>query len=105
MGNHIKELTDAEAMDALSDQSGVLLFYKKICPFCKALEAVLEKFNRSRPDIPLMHVDFESEANLSKQFQVDRAPALFILKGGEVVAQKAGLMNLKELTAMVESSM
>ncbi|NQU63048.1 MAG: thioredoxin family protein [SAR324 cluster bacterium] len=103
MSEHMRELKDADVQDSLTDSSGILLFYKKVCPFCKALEVVLEKFNRSRPDIPLMHVDFESESMLVKKFQVERAPSLFILKNGKIVAQKVGLLNLKELTAMFEA--
>ena len=93
-------LTETD-FDAITEtQNGLLLFYKKICPFCKTMDAVLEKFSRSQPEASLFRVDIEAQAALADRFEVDRAPALFVLKNGQVLDKKSGLMNIKELRAM-----
>ena len=41
----IEIITEADYKDRLAaTQNGVLLFFKKLCPHCKNMEKVLEKF-------------------------------------------------------------
>lgn len=96
----ILELTDTDFEEKIEGKSGVFLFYKELCPFCKALEAVMDKFAKANPDVPLFRADFEKQTALSTRFEVERAPTLFILKNGGVVEKKTGVMNPKELSAL-----
>jgi thioredoxin 1 len=93
----IRELSTADFDQSLTDQSGIVLFFKTLCPFCKTLEAVFDKFAPANPEVALFRVDFEKNGPLSARFQIERAPTLLIFKNGQVVGRKTGLMNPKEL--------
>ena len=46
----IEIITEADYKDRLAaTQNGVLLFFKKLCPHCKNMEKVLEKFGAAKP--------------------------------------------------------
>ena len=50
----IEIITEADYKDRLAaTQNGVLLFFKKLCPHCKNMEKVLEKFGAAKPGIAL----------------------------------------------------
>ncbi len=61
------DLTEENFEIKTSNQDGILLFYKTLCPFCKTLEAVIEKFNKKNPDVNLFQVEFEDQEVLSKK--------------------------------------
>ena len=75
----IEIITEADYKDRLAaTQNGVLLFFKKLCPHCKNMEKVLEKFGAAKPGIALY--------------------------GIEVKASKVGLMNPREMAAFFEKA-
>ena len=84
-------ITDANCREHLGRATGVVLFYKKLCPNCKALEKMLEKFYAANPSIPRWRVDSEECPETMKQFSVERVPTILVLKEGEVAARKVGL--------------
>ena len=98
------ELSEADFNDKTADRTGILLFYKKICPYCKTMEGVIDKFARAHPEALLFTVDFEEEQALSDRFRVERAPTVFILKKGRVSSRKSGLMNPRELAALYQGA-
>lgn len=104
METKIVELTETNFDQETADRDGILLFYKTICPFCKTLEAVIEKFGKACPEAYLFRVEFEAQKVLSDRFEVERAPTLFVLKGGKLAIKKAGLMNPKELKALYQEA-
>ena len=91
-------LTDADYEAKLARATGVLLFYKKLCPNCKALEKMLEKFFAANPDVKYMRIDSEECPAAMKAFTTERVPTICVLRDGQVVARKVGLMNLREMT-------
>ena len=90
-------LSDADFKERLAQASGVLLFYKKTCPNCKALEKMLDKFFTANPEVAYLRIDSEESPEAMKAFETERVPALFVLKNGKVAAKKVGLMNLREM--------
>lgn len=82
---------------------GVLICFKKLCPHCKNMEKVLEKFAASRPDVPLFSLDSEEEPELMQSVGAERVPTLCIFRDGRVAAVKAGLMNPREFAAFYDS--
>jgi thioredoxin 1 len=97
-------VTDANRGEQLAHATGVVLFFKKLCPNCKALEKMLEKFYAANPSIPRWRVDSEECPETMKTFSVERVPTILILKEGEVAARKVGLMNLREMSAFYGSA-
>jgi thioredoxin 1 len=91
-------ITDANCGEHLEHATGIVLFYKKLCPNCKALEKMLEKFFAANPAVSHWRIDSEECPATMKSFAVERVPTIVILKGGEVAAKKAGLMNLREMS-------
>ena len=59
----IEIITEADYKDRLAaTQNGVLLFFKKLCPHCKNMEKVLEKFGAAKSGIALYGIDIEENA-------------------------------------------
>ncbi|MFR1533496.1 MAG: thioredoxin family protein [Bilophila wadsworthia] len=78
----IEIITEADYKDRLAaTQNGVLLFFKKLCPHCKNMEKVLEKFGAAKPGIALYGIDIEENAaaaaalggNARRRFSSSRA--------------------------------
>jgi thioredoxin 1 len=97
-------LTDSDYQAKLKQASGVLLFYKKLCPNCKALEKMLEKFFAANPEVEYIGIDSEESPAAMKNLGVERVPTLFILKDGAVLSKKVGLMNMREMTDFYHSA-
>ena len=94
----IEIITEADYKDRLAaTQNGVLLFFKKLCPHCKNMEKVLEKFGAAKPGIALY-------AAAAAALGAERPPTIFVIKGGEVKASKVGLMNPREMAAFFEKA-
>ena len=83
---------------------GVLLCSKKLCPHCKNMEKVMEKFSAQRSGVTLFKLDSEEEPEAMAALGAERVPTILIIKGGKVVATKAGLMNPREMTALYDSA-
>lgn len=104
MGNMIIELTDTDLKTKLEGADGILFFYKKLCPHCKALRTVIEKFVAVKGDVTIMQIDSEENPEAMAAMSVERVPALLVVKGGKVVTRKIGLMNVRELTSLYNSA-
>ena len=95
---------DSDYQEKLANASGLVIFYKKLCPNCKALERMLEKFLASNPGIAYMRIDSEECPKAMRAYGVQRVPTLLVLKKGQVAARKVGLMNLREMTEFYRSA-
>ena len=91
-------LTDNDYQVRLEHASGILLFYKKLCPNCKAMEKMLDKFFAANLEINYFRVDSEESPAAMKSLGVERGPTLCILEDGQILSKKVGLMNLREMT-------
>lgn len=94
--------TYKEAIAAV--ENGILLCHKKLCPHCKNMEKVMEKFGAQNPGVAFFHLDSEEEPDAMKELGAERVPTILIIKGGKVVTVKAGLMNPRELTALYKAA-
>ncbi|MCL4467115.1 MAG: thioredoxin family protein [Chloroflexi bacterium] len=97
-------ITDADFKEKLEHAAGVLMFYKKLCPNCKALEKMLDKFFVANPDVPYLRIDSEECPAAMAAFNTERVPTICVLQDGKVVARKVGLMNLREMTEFYQSA-
>jgi thioredoxin 1 len=97
-------LTDADFKTKLEHTTGVFLFYKKLCPNCKALEKVIQKFLSANAQVAYMRIDSEECPEAMKAFGTERVPTIYLLRDGQIVAKKVGLMNLREMTDFYQSA-
>ncbi len=98
-------LTNDTYKDAVSSaEKAVLLCSKKLCPHCKNMEKVMEKFSASYPDVTLFKLDSEDDPEAMAALGAERVPTLLIIKGGKVVTVKSGLMNPRELGALYDKA-
>lgn len=100
-----KELTDETYQAAIAEtEAGVLICFKQQCPHCKNMEKVLGKFASKKPEITLFALDSEQNPNALAELESERAPTIFVIKSGTIVARKGGLMNPKEMKAFFASA-
>ncbi|AFM24833.1 thioredoxin family protein [Desulfomonile tiedjei] len=85
-------------------ETGVIIFVKKLCPHCKNMLKVLEKFQAIIPGVPVFTVDSEECPNSMDLAGVERVPTVCVVKKGEISAQKNGLMNPREMAAFYEAA-
>ncbi len=97
----IQEIAQDDYKEAIAaTQAGVLIVFKELCPHCKNMEKVMEKFAALQPGVALLGLDIQKNPEAAKDLEAERAPTLFVIKNGAVAQKKTGLMNPKELLAL-----
>jgi thioredoxin 1 len=91
------KITDSNCCSCIEGKNGVVLFYKKLCPNCRALEKMLEKFSSNNPEITIFRIDSEECPSAMAEYKVERVPTLLIVEDGAIIRKKVGLMNLREM--------
>lgn len=100
----IREITQADYQEAIAaTPAGVCIVFKELCPHCKNMEKVLEKFAKLMPDAALLGLDIQKHPEAAKALGAERAPTVCIVKNGAVRQTKTGLMNPKELLALYQA--
>ncbi|MHC1713241.1 MAG: thioredoxin family protein [Solidesulfovibrio sp.] len=100
----IRQLTDTDFQAKIAEtKAGVCLFFKELCPHCKNMEKVLEKFATLLPGVDLLGLDLEKNPAAAAALDVSRVPTILVVKDGVVTTQKTGLMNPKEMLAFYRS--
>lgn len=97
-------ITDADFKTKLEKATGILLFYKKLCPNCKALEKVIQKFLSANAHVAYMRIDSEECPEAMKAFDTERVPTICLLRDGQIAAKRVGLMNLREMIDFYQSA-
>ncbi len=99
------DIKDSDFEIKIKDATGLVFLYKKLCPHCKALRTVIEKFvAAAEGNVPVMQIDSEENPKAMATMEVEKVPCVLIVKNGDIVARKVGLMNLRELTAFYDSA-
>ncbi len=98
------ELTDANFKSRLLESTGIVLFYKKICPHCKALKKVIEKVATKDPNLVVMQIESEANPAAMAKLDVERVPTMLLMNDGHIFQRKTGLMNARELTSLIQSA-
>lgn len=86
-----------EEIEALSQ--GIILVKKELCPHCKNMMKVLERFATGNPDVKFATVDSEKEEKIKEYLLAERVPTIVVVKNGQLAQKKGGLMNPRELKA------
>ena len=98
MGEMFTQLTNTTYSQSIQDTAnGVLICFKKLCPHCKNMEKVLEKFSKKVTGVTFFSLDSENDTTAKEALGIERVPTILMIKAGRVVGKKAGLMNPKEM--------
>lgn len=87
----------------LTGETGVCIFYKQLCPHCKNMERVLDKFAKLQPSVRLFSIDLEQNPTAAKACEAERVPTIITFRDGKVLGRKVGLMNPREMVQFFES--
>lgn len=82
----------------------LLDFYADWCAPCRMIGPVLEQIANENEDIKVVKVNVDENPDLSSNFGVRGIPALFVIKEGKTVAQKAGFMPKDALVDWVKNA-
>ena len=90
--------------ETVAEGTVILDFYADWCAPCRMIGPVLEQIAEENSDIKVVKVDVDNNSELANQFGVRGIPALFVLKNGKTVAQRAGFMPKAALVDWVRNS-
>ena len=82
----------------------LLDFYADWCGPCKMISPVLDQVASENSDFKVVKVNVDENIGLAQQYGVQGIPALFVLKDGKVVAQKAGFMPKDAIVNWVKNA-
>jgi thioredoxin 1 len=97
------------ATEATFDQDvkeGTVLvdFYADWCGPCKMIAPVLEQIAAEDDSFKIVKLNVDENMAVAQKFGVRAIPTLFVMKNGEVAAQKAGFMPKDVLVNWVHSA-
>lgn len=90
--------------EAIGSGTVLLDFYADWCAPCRMIGPVLEQIANENPEIKVVKVNVDENPELSTNFGVRGIPALFVLKEGKTIDQKAGFMPKEALVNWVKSA-
>lgn len=90
--------------EVVAEGTVILDFYADWCAPCRMIGPVLEQISEEQKDIKVVKVNVDNNIELANQFGVRGIPALFVLKNGKTVAQRAGFMPKDALVDWVKNA-
>jgi thioredoxin 1 len=84
--------TNDDFQEKVASGTVILDFYADWCAPCRMIGPVLEQIADEHPEIKVVKVNVDENIELANNFGVRGIPALFVLKEGKTVAQRAGFM-------------
>ncbi len=76
------------------------------CGPCRAMAPMFEQAAGTlEPEVRLLKLNADEEPGLAAQLGASSIPALFLIRGGRVVARSAGVMDTRRLVAWVRSNL
>ncbi len=89
-----------EAMD--SGETWVVDFWAEWCGPCKKMAPHFEEASKEVENVKFGKVDMQEHQQLGGEMGVRALPTLLILKDGEEVGRKSGMMNKDQLKSWIQ---
>lgn len=84
--------TEATFAEDIKEGTVLVDFYADWCGPCKMIAPVLEQIAAESDDFKIVKVNVDENMAVAQQYGVRAIPTLFVMKDGQVAAQKAGFM-------------
>ncbi|MGB0640166.1 MAG: thioredoxin [Myxococcota bacterium] len=93
--------------DVVNSEIPVLVdFWATWCGPCKAIAPVLDQMaNDYENKLSICKVDVDHNQSIAQRFGVRNIPTLLLFKGGQVIDQRVGALNRKDLDAFVSAAL
>lgn len=90
--------------DLIQSKNPVLVdFFAEWCGPCKIMKPILEELKQQLgDDVQIVKIDVDKDEDLAELYRIQSVPTLVIFKEGEVVWRESGVVQVKELKAMIE---
>ncbi len=106
MSEHIKEVTDARFEDEVLQSAKPVLvdFWAEWCGPCRALTPILEEVAATQSEnVVFTKMNIDENPQTPSKYGVMSIPTLMLIKNGQVLAVKMGLLTKSQLNAFIES--
>ena len=100
-----KAITDADFENEVlkSERPVVVDFWAPWCGPCKMIAPALEELaSEYQGRVKVGKVNVDENQNLAVKFGISGIPAVFMVKGGEVIDQVVGARSKKDFKAMID---
>lgn len=93
-----------ENFDSLitGDKTTIVDFWAPWCGPCKMLGPVLDTLASENPDIQVVKVNVDENAEISTRFGIRSIPTVLIYKNGEVANKFLGFKNKEEILSLTK---
>ena len=102
------ELTSANFSKIIANNELPVMvdFWAPWCGPCKMMAPVFEQAAQQlEPNMLLAKLNTENEQSIAARYGIRSIPTIAIFKGGRVVAQQAGAMDIRSLTSWAQSQL
>lgn len=96
--------TEATFADDVKEGTVLVDFYADWCGPCKMIAPVLEQIAAESDDFKIVKLNVDENMAVAQKYGVRAIPTLFVMKDGEVAAQKAGFMPKDALVSWVKEA-
>jgi thioredoxin 1 len=87
-----------------SDKVTIVDFWAPWCGPCKMFSPVFERVSEDVSDVKFVKVNVDEVGEVAQKYQVMSIPTILLIKGGEVVAEKAGALSDDDLKAWISDN-
>jgi thioredoxin 1 len=104
MSTLIKEIDDDNFVATVEKGLTIVDFWAPWCGPCKALTPILENAAKQHTQVQFIKINVDEHKIIAGQYGIRGIPSLLLFKDGQHLETKIGLINLDDLTALIESA-